>query len=243
MNNLIKTIVFTYLSLNPFIGALGASNLAPATTPGEQAALALGEAFTTIAEGVVTKTTCDEIAFTYRVEITTGYQGNGTGSLNGTIIISSQRIQSNISGSRYLLTQAGQGALIDHFIQNYRGEFSFGMQGDTLRASTTFEQKQFGVFSPWETTHINDMWADQNSYGQIYLMDGVDAVLRSGLPQSKWRKNGRVVRPLTSNGLWRTTKSLISPNNSVQCTITLSGVFNLLFGGVYFKGMLSVSPF
>ena len=241
---LLKWIILPYC-LIPVDGMVFALNQPPKTTPGEQAAYSIVKAFTNIAGAAITKTTCKDVAFSYPFKISTSITGAGQGILNGTIIIKSESKYANIVfGYKYELTQTGQGFLIDNLIQEYYGEFYFSANGESLFSQSTFKQNQFGVLSPWNAESINDFWAVFGTYGKLYNNYGIETISRSDLPQSKWRENSQFIRPSTTDGYWSTTKSLVSTDNSIQCTISLRGKYNLLFGGVHnFSGVLTITPF
>lgn len=221
----------------------GRTGVAPGTSSGEQAAIIIGKSFMSLAAAAATKATCSNIANRYDVSIRTFESGSGRGIMNGTIVLETSQFQSSAKGTKYRLTQQGEGSMIGNFIRNYAGEFQFSFKGDLLTGTANFEQKEFDIYSPWSLTFINESWGITQSHGQKIINHGLNAISKVDFPRSKWRQTAEQTRPNIEDGFWVSKMTLISSTNTSKCSITLAGSYDYLSGGVFFEGAILVSPY
>ncbi len=240
--NHIASIVFAVFGLCSSTACLGAQGPSPNTTPGEQAAIILGEAFVSLMAAIATKSTCNNIINRYGVTIHSDLSGSGYGILNGTIKLEAQRTESTTKGAKYQLIQIGEGSIVDNFVKDYKGEFNYSFKGDILIGKSSFYQKNFGVYVPWQTSVVDEFWGITESKGLKFKKSGIRSIFQVGYPRSKWMQNSDHSRPNIDDGNWVYTAHLKTPNNTVGCSIILSGKYDYNIGSVYFTGYIIVKP-
>ncbi len=221
----------------------------PNTTPGEEAMTVIAESYLSIMAALITADQsalggCAAYTGSYPVQISTTGAGSGNGSLNFSINLNASNTTNPATstlGTSYNVTQTGTGQVRAGVVGSYNGNFAFGVNGFIMVGDSTFTINEFGVPILWDEHIIKDFWQDpSNAFGKLLLDDGLEAITKLNLPQSKWRQRSQHTRPDGGNGSLAITKTLIRPDNVPACTITLNGAVGNNFGGKSFQGMLSV---
>ncbi len=222
----------------------------PNTTPGEEAMTAVAESILGLTAGLITASQapeggCQHYAGSYPVAITTSGAGNGSGSLDYSVQLNVTNITNPATstlGTKYQVTQSGQGGIRDGETQNFNGQFAFGVSGFIMAGGSFYDIKEFGSWISWDQGIIKDFWQIDGTFGKQLQDDGLEVITKLTLPQSKWRQTSNHIRPDGGNGLLSITKELITPVNTPACKITLTGAIGNSFGGKSFSGTLTVTP-
>ena len=248
--NVIAGICAITLGLAASSSAMAGPGENPQLTPAEEGGFVLAESLISLTAAFVSRSGCGPVVGDYPYDIWVDETGSGSASYG--------------AGSDPILLDVTPGPTMPYFgahydvaspvandpgflnaansIQNFDGRLSYSEGGAILISNSDFEMQEFGYYVPWDEHNIKDFWLSDGT-GQHISDSGLEAITKLTYPVTKWRQTSQHWRWNGGPGFFVAEKYLITPWNSADCHISISGLVNQLLGVFQLSGDVVVSDF
>ena len=229
--------------------AVGLEGPNPQLTPAEEAGFVLAESLISVTAAFVSRSGCAGVSggpFSISVDGTgTGSASYGAGS-DPILLDVTPGPTLTFFGAHYDVASpaADDPGFLDaaNSIQNFDGRLSYSEGGAILISKSKFQMHEFSNYIDWGEHNIKDFWLS-DATGQHISDSGLEAITKLTYPVTKWRQTSQHWRWNGGPGFFVAEKYLITPWNSADCHISISGLVNQLLGVFHLSGDVVVSDF